>query len=66
MRRYAAEAIDHLGETRACRILRSRLAWFVKGLPTASLFRHAIRQLATREQTELLIADFAARLSRVC
>jgi tRNA-dihydrouridine synthase B len=66
MRRYAAEAIDHLGETRACRILRSRLAWFVKGLPMASLFRHAIRQLATREQAELLIADFAARLSQVC
>jgi tRNA-dihydrouridine synthase B len=58
---YAAEAIDHLGETRACRILRSRLAWFVKGLPHAGHFRHAIRRLSTRQEAESLIAAFGAQ-----
>lgn len=60
MRRYAAASIETLGETRACRILRSRLAWFVRGLPRASHFRQAIRRLASHEEAERLIAEFAA------
>ncbi len=62
MRRYAAASIEALGEFRACRILRSRLAWFARGLPHAGRFRQAIRQLASRNEAERLIADFAEEL----
>jgi tRNA-dihydrouridine synthase B len=55
MQRFVDASVRHAGEIRACRMLRSRLGWFVKGLPHASEFRHSIRHIASREQALELV-----------
>ena len=50
MRHYLKTAIDYYGETHACRIMRSRLGWFVKGLPHNSSFRESITQITTENE----------------
>jgi tRNA-dihydrouridine synthase B len=47
--RYVDCAVDHFGELRAVRMMRSHLAWFVKGLPGAAAFRDTLVRLATRQ-----------------
>jgi nifR3 family TIM-barrel protein len=47
--RYIEYSVDHFGEVRAVRMMRSRLGWFTKGLPHSSRFRAAIARLKTRE-----------------
>ena len=43
-------------------MMRSRLAWFAKGLPHAGWFRQAIRQVGSQAQAQALITSFADRL----
>lgn len=64
MRRYLAASVRYLGETRACLMMRSRLGWFVKGLPQASQFRHSIRHIASESQAQSLIDDYEAALAK--
>lgn len=47
---YIGATVQHYGETHACRIMRSRLGWFVKGLPNSSKFRDRITRLATMSE----------------
>jgi tRNA-dihydrouridine synthase B len=63
MHRYVEAATGYLGEKSACFMLRSRLGWFAKGLPQASQFRSAIRQIATREQACDLINIYEQMLT---
>jgi tRNA-dihydrouridine synthase len=57
--RYIESSVRHFGEFRAVRMMRSRLAWFVKGLPRASGFRSAIVRLQSRqEMTDAVCAYF--------
>lgn len=58
MRRFLNASVEHLGETRACFMMRSRLNWFVKGLPGASRFRKAATRIASAGQALTLIAEF--------
>jgi nifR3 family TIM-barrel protein len=62
MIRYLKASISYLGERKACYILRSRLAWFAKGLPQASMFRQSIRHLASEEDTLRLIHSYAEKI----
>jgi len=48
--RYIDYAVNHFGEGRAVRILRSRLGWFTKGLPHSSCFRASIARLKTTQE----------------
>ena len=48
MSAYADACVQHYGEIHACRMLRSRLGWFVKGLPMAARFREAVKHLSSR------------------
>jgi nifR3 family TIM-barrel protein len=69
MRRYVDASVAYLGEETACYLLRSRLCWFVKGLPHASHFRQAIRFLRSREEALRRIGAYGQRLaadSRCC
>jgi len=50
MRRYLAASIDYLGEHHACRMMRSRLGWFSKGLPFGSRFREMIKRISTEAE----------------
>lgn len=58
MRRYVTASVRYLGEKVACCMLRSRLGWFGRGLPQASRFRLAIRQISTEAETLALIDHF--------
>ncbi len=62
MVRYLTLSASHIGEEHACRMMRSRLGWFAKGLPGASRFRESITRLRTREEALALIEAFARRI----
>ncbi|MCP4691666.1 MAG: tRNA dihydrouridine synthase DusB [Desulfobacterales bacterium] len=62
MAEYLESSIQHLGETRACRMMRSRLGWFVKGLPYSSGFRESIKLLSSRAEGIELIDAYADKL----
>ena len=47
IRHYVIASVNYFGETHGCRMLRSRLCWFVKGLPHSGKFRESIKQIAT-------------------
>lgn len=47
--RYIRYAVEQYGEVRAVRMMRSRLAWFVKGLPLCSRFRASIVRLESEK-----------------
>jgi nifR3 family TIM-barrel protein len=63
MVRYVDASVDYIGEESACYLLRSRLCWFVKGLPHASHFRQAIRFLASRQEALDRIRAFGHQLA---
>jgi nifR3 family TIM-barrel protein len=52
MTRYIQESVKYFGEEIACRMMRSRLCWFAKGLRNSSEFRKSINQIST--ETEAL------------
>ena len=58
MIRYLDASVACLGEETACRMMRSRLGWFVKGLPHGSRFRASITRVSTRREALALIDAF--------
>jgi len=56
--KYVDHTIEYLGEKRACRLMRSRLGWFTKGLPNSAQFRNDIRFLETKAETLELLLNF--------
>jgi tRNA-dihydrouridine synthase B len=58
LRRYLNASVDYIGESHACRMMRSRLCWFVKGLPHASFFRESIRNITTCKEAHARINEF--------
>ncbi|MFW6237230.1 MAG: tRNA-dihydrouridine synthase [Desulfosudaceae bacterium] len=58
MRQYLRAAVVHKGEAPACRMMRSRLGWFVKGLPHSAGFREALKQIADQAAAEKLIDEY--------
>jgi nifR3 family TIM-barrel protein len=57
MKRYLNASVQYIGEENACRMMRSRLCWFVKGLPNSSQFRRSISHIASeREALEIIDA----------
>jgi nifR3 family TIM-barrel protein len=50
MRRYLRESVTYFGEEIACRMMRSRLCWFAKGLRNSSQFRRSINHISTRDE----------------
>jgi tRNA-dihydrouridine synthase len=62
MRRYVEDSVDHVGEVHACRMMRSRLGWFVKGLPRSGRFREAIKGIETKADALYWIDRFFAAM----
>ena len=56
---YLKDSVRYLGEEAACRMMRSRLCWFVKGMRNAGQFRNAIRFIATEAEALTLIRQYA-------
>jgi nifR3 family TIM-barrel protein len=55
MKNYVAASVEYIGELHACRMMRSRLTWFVKGLPQSRRFRESITRIRTLEEANALI-----------
>ena len=58
MIKYLQDSVMQFGEQRACRMMRSRLGGFVKGLRYSSRFRDSIKQISTETETMALIRDY--------
>ncbi len=58
MIQYLKASTAYLGEETACRMMRSRLGWFVKGMPRSSAFRTSIRQIETEAEALERIAAY--------
>lgn len=54
--------VDYFGEITACRMLRGRLAWFIRGLPGAAAFRRELSGLENSSQAIEMIRSFQAGL----
>lgn len=65
MRGYLRDSISYLGEKTACRMMRSRLGWFVRGMRNAAEFRSSIHFLASEAEAMDLIQHYAASISTV-
>jgi tRNA-dihydrouridine synthase len=52
MTHFMQESVKYFGEEIACRMMRSRLCWFAKGLHNSSQFRKSINHIST--ETEAL------------
>ena len=63
MTRYLRMAVRHYGEQRACRMMRSRLCWFVKGMHASSRFRESIKQIDSENQALARIEAYRNLLS---
>lgn len=63
MERYFTDSLDYFtDEAIACKTMRSRLGWFVKGLPGCSAFRQKAITLSTREDGLSLIRSYKEQL----
>lgn len=58
MKQFAAASVAYFGELTACRMMRSRLTWLVKGLPGASRFRESITKIRTLEEAGQLMDGY--------
>ncbi len=56
--RYLEASVRHIGEEHACRMMRSRLGWFVKGLPNSSRFRESIKRIASEKEAKERLAQY--------
>ncbi len=59
---YLRDSVRYMGEDMACRMMRSRLCWFVKGMRNAVHFRDAIRFIETEKETVALIQRYAREI----
>ena len=62
MHQYLKNSIDHFGETKACRLMRSRLGWLSKGIPYSSIFRESIKNINSYNQALELIQKYKNKI----
>jgi nifR3 family TIM-barrel protein len=62
MIRYLQASVKYFGEEIACRMMRSRLCWFAKGMRNSSQFRKAINHIATEAEAREQIEAFKESL----
>lgn len=61
---YLKASVEYLGEATACRMMRSRLGWFTKGMRNSSKFRESIKHLSSEKQGVELINEYRNSLKR--
>ena len=62
MLRYLKASVKYIGEEHACRMMRSRLGWFTKGMYKSSQFREAIKHLSSEAEGIELINAYRNQL----
>ena len=60
---YLKASVAYLGEAQACRMMRSRLGWFAKGMHNSSQFRESIKHLSSEMEGVELINRYKATIS---
>jgi nifR3 family TIM-barrel protein len=63
METLIAGYVSHFGEQPACRMLRGRLSWFIKGMPGCSNLRKSLAGLKSRQHALDLIREFKSRIA---
>ncbi|MBU0986699.1 MAG: tRNA dihydrouridine synthase DusB [Proteobacteria bacterium] len=58
MTTYLNDCLKFFGEPRACRIMRSHLGWFAKGLRYSSRFRETTKQITSADEAFLVIDTY--------
>ena len=61
---YLKASVEYIGEEPACRMMRSRLGWFTKGMTNSSKFRESIKQLSSEKEGIELINAYRDSLIR--
>ena len=64
MSRYLRASVKYIGEEQACRMMRSRLGWFTKGMHKSSQFREAIKHLSSEKEGVELINAYRDELEK--
>ena len=64
MIRYLQASVEYIGEEQACRMMRSRLGWFTKGLHKSSHFREAIKHMSSEKEGIELINNYRDELQK--
>jgi nifR3 family TIM-barrel protein len=64
MIRYLRASVKYAGEEQACRMMRSRLGWFTKGMHKSSQFRETIKQLSSEAEGIELINAYRDELQK--
>jgi len=62
MIRYVNASVCHFGEKLACPMMRSRLGWFVRGLPESSRFRESVKYVSSEKEAVEQIESYMDRL----
>jgi len=57
MIRFLASSVAHFGEAHACYMMRSRRAWFVKGMRHVSRFREPIKHISMQAEALVLVQE---------
>ncbi len=63
MERLIELYVDYFGEILACRMLRGRLPWFVKGMPGCTEIRSSLSRITSTDQAVEQIREYEYRLS---
>ncbi|TRZ52833.1 tRNA dihydrouridine synthase DusB [bacterium] len=58
MKEYLEANVKYFGEKHACYMMRSRLGWFVKGLPSSANFRESIKHIMSENQAKEIIDSY--------
>jgi tRNA-dihydrouridine synthase len=58
MNHYLKSSVEYIGEKAACRMMRSRLGWFTKGMRNSSKFRESIKYLSSEKEGIELIGAY--------
>ena len=58
MNHYLKASVDYIGEEAACRMMRSRLGWFTRGMRNSVKFRESIKYLSSEEEGIELIGAY--------
>ncbi|MDY0133285.1 MAG: tRNA dihydrouridine synthase DusB [Desulforegulaceae bacterium] len=65
MKFYFESTIKHFGEETACKMMRSRLSWFVRGLPHNTFFKEKIKNISNHNKGLEIIEDYKLKLEQI-
>ncbi len=65
MTQYFKASVDYIGEEAACRMMRSRLSWFTRGMWNSKKFRESIKHLSSEEEGVELIGAYRNSLLNI-